>query len=152
MCEQTLAQRACKAYDSYMDKTKRPVGRPPTYPTDEQVDRFLGDLKERYTLAQCMKRAGITQRQLDRMRKASEYIDFEVRLRMKYHRRLSLKGGDAALHRVIEEECQTSPARWRTWAEIEADLKKYRSMVAEAPLWANTDEPAPIPPDPLGMF
>lgn len=112
---------------------------------------MLEALDDRYPLNEACRRAGINQRQLARIRQ-SEQADFAIRLRLKYHRRLRLKGGDAAMHRVVDAEACKPWSQRREWPEIKAEIDRYRSMYAEAPLWVNTDEPAPIPPDPEGIF
>lgn len=138
-------------YDLRMDKIKRPVGRPPSIPTDEQYNKFMDAMQNCCSILKARKRSGITQRQLERIRKV-EQIDFRIRLNLKHHRHMNLSGGDAALHLVLAQEAEKLPWEWRDWPEIEAELKRLRAVHSGTPLWHNPEEPSPIPPDPEGIF
>ena|SRR5690242_17839687 len=130
-----------------MNEKTRQVGRPRIDPSERQIEIFMDAIDNRYGITQARGMAGITQRQLDRLRELPRF-DYFLRLRLEYYRRYTLPGADADLAAIIERECKTAPIYWKPWEEIRQELDERRDRNSLTTAAAMREPEAPIPPNP----
>lgn len=130
----------------HMDTQPRKPGRPPTWPLRSQVDAFLESLtNKKMTIGKALEKAGITRRQLDRLRDSDPWFDYRVRRLMRRFHHQRLMGGDVDTLAVIELEADIIPSEWmQDWAEVQAVINAHKSIANAMP--EARERPTLIPP------
>lgn len=128
-------------------------GRPPTWPTPDQLESFLRLVCNKHTsLALAMSRAGITRRQLDRVRAADLNFDWRLRLHLRKSRKMLLAGTTTGMLLALDKECdKPSSENWLTYSQVK-DYIARQDQAADPYVESRPVTYTPIPEDPTGIF